>query len=265
MQTVTVLTINTGKGDGPFATRLPVLAHAIGTIDPDVILAQEVFEAVAGQPSTALLIAEATGMASAFHALRRKPREVEGTTLDSWSGLATYSRWPIREVTSRALEDDPADGDRAALFVAVETPGGLLRTCNTHLTHLRHRDDLRERQVSQILGDAWWERAAEARLLGGDLNARPEARLHGLIRSELGWEGVDAYEETGDPTAAATIRHETSQGVVEARVDYLYLLTQPGDTPAISVEAARVVLDRPVDGVMPSDHFGVLATLRWAV
>jgi hypothetical protein len=41
-------------------------------------------------------------------------------------------------------------------------------------------------------------------------------------------------------------------------VDYLYL----GAGDSASVEASRVVLDEPHQGVLPSDHFGVLVDLR---
>lgn len=259
-----IVTINTGKGDGPYRARMTALAAALRDLAPDVILAQEVFEGTSGAPSTARSLAEALGMVQAFHRVRRKSREVEDRTLDSWSGLLTLSRWPIRDVQARALSDDPDDGDRAVLFTAIETPRGLLRTANTHLTHLRHRDDLRVIQARELLADTWWDGECAARLLAGDLNARPGHGVHMLLRSgETGWRGLDAFEAAGDPSASATIRHTSSLGVVEARLDYVYLLGTPGGVPAATVSAARVVLDEPIEGVMASDHFGVLVDLEW--
>lgn len=259
-----IVTINTGKGDGPYRARLEVLADALVALSPDVVLAQEVFEATSGAASTACRLASSLGMASAFHAVRRKPREVDGERLDSWSGLATFSRWPLREVRMRALPDDPADGDRAVLLAAVETPRGVVRTANTHLTHLRGRDDLRVTQAREVLADPWWHGAALARVLAGDLNARPGHEVHALLRSgETGWRALDAYEAAGDPDVSATIRHASATGVVEARLDYIYLLGAPGIAPAARVRVARVVLDQPAGGVMPSDHFGVLVDLEW--
>ncbi|MDO9444624.1 MAG: endonuclease/exonuclease/phosphatase family protein [Dehalococcoidia bacterium] len=260
-----IVTINTGKGDGPYSARLDVLADALAALSPDLVLAQEVFEATSGTASTARRLASSLGMASAFHAVRRKPRDVDGERLDSWSGLATLSRWPLREVRMRALPDDPADGDRAVLLAAVETPRGLVRTANTHFTHLRGRDDLRVLQAREVLADVWWRGDALARVLAGDLNARPGHDLHALLRSgEAGWRALDAYEAAGDPDTSVTIRHSSATGVVEARLDYIYLLGTPGTAPAARVRAARVVLDQPVSGVMPSDHFGVLVDLEWA-
>jgi len=164
-----VVTINTGKCDGPYRARLDALLESLALLDADVILAQEAFEAVdrtrGDALSTTRHLATGLGMALAFHPIRRKPRVVEGVTEDSWSGLAMLSRWRLRDVTWRALPDDPDDGDRAVLFAAIESPRGLVRTANTHLTHLRHRDDLRLTQMRDILSDRWWQGEAAARLV----------------------------------------------------------------------------------------------------
>jgi endonuclease/exonuclease/phosphatase family metal-dependent hydrolase len=255
-----VLTINTGKCDGPYRARLGALLTSIRGLRPDLVLAQEVFEGVEGGPvsdlSTARWLAAGLEMESAFHPIRRKPREAEGVWGDSYSGLATLSRWPIRDVVPLPLPDDPDDGDRAGLFVAVETPAGVVRSANTHLTHLRHRDDLRVQQAGTLAADAWWEGVSVARLIGGDLNARPEHAVHGLLRT-TGF--VDAFV-AADATAPATLRRETPDGFIETRLDYLYLRSGVRDSLP-RVPSARVVLDEPIDGTMPSDHFGVMADI----
>jgi len=272
-----VVTINTGKCDGPYRARLSALLAGLGALDVDVILAQEAFETIEGSASVAFstpqFLATGLGMHLASFRLREKPREVEGVAVDSYSGLATLSRWPLSDVKPRALSGDPDDGDRGVLFTAVETPVGVMRTANTHLTHLRHRDDLRMQQAREIIDDPWWHGPARLRLLGGDLNARPEHEVHAVLRGaegEANWangarcRGLDSFEVAGDLSAAPTIRRETSGGVVEARLDYLYLLLGQGDDAAVEVSHARVVLDEPLGGVLPSDHFGVLAELTLA-
>ncbi|GMU41194.1 MAG: hypothetical protein AMXMBFR23_20600 [Chloroflexota bacterium] len=261
-QRLRIVTINTGKGDGDYAARLEVLADGLVALEPDIVVAQEVLEATDGSRSTRRRLAEALGMSVAFHAVRRKPRLVDGGTVDSWSGLATLSRWPVVEVTARALPDDPDDGDRAALLVAVEGPRGLVRIANTHLTHLRHRDDLRVAQAVEVLADPWWHGDAAARVLAGDLNARAGHTVHTMLRSgAAGWHALDAFEAAGDPARSATIRHLAGDEVVEARLDYVYLLAATGERAALTPSVARVVLDTPVDGLLPSDHFGVLVDL----
>ena len=218
---------------------------------------QEAFEAVeAPALSTPRHLADGLGMHLAFHPIRHKPRDVEGVSMDSVSGLATLSRWPLGDVATVALTDDPEDGDRAVLFVEVPTPDGVVRTANTHLTHLRHRDDLRVQQTREVLDHPWWRGEADLRVLGGDLNAREGHEVHALVRAgDASWTGSDAFEAAGDPARSATIRRETPGGVIEVRLDYLYLLT-PRDAPSPPVAGARVVLDRPLGDVLPSDHFG---------
>jgi len=264
-----VLTINTGKCDGPYRARLDALSAAIRSAAPDLVLAQEVFEAADTHPpaglSTARRLAGDLDLAIAFHPIRRKPREVEGSWVDSYSGLATLSRWPMRSVTSRALPDDPEDGDRAVQFVAVETPAGIVRTANTHLTHLRHRDDLRVEQARLIAADPWWDGDGPAvlRVIGGDLNARPEHAVHDTLRAA---QYLDAFAASG-LEGSPTIRRETPNGSIEARLDYVYIRRDGFDAGSRAdavVTSARVVLDQAVDGILPSDHFGVLADLTVA-
>ena len=259
-----VVTINTGKCDGRYRDRLNALLAGLAALDADIILAQEAFEAleVPGL-STPRHLADGLRMHLAFHPIRHKPRDVEGVSVDSVSGLATLSRWPLGDVATVALTDDAEDGDRAVLFVEVPTPDGVVRTANTHLTHLHHRDDLRVQQAREVLDHPWWHGGEAAlRVLGGDMNAREDHEVHRLVRGgHATWAGADAFEVAGDPPRSATIRREAPDGVIEARLDYLYLLA-PRDIPSPQVAGARVVLDRPLGDVLPSDHFGVLADVR---
>lgn len=258
-----VVTINTGKCDGPYRDRLNALLAGLAALDADIILAQEAFEAVdAPALSTPRHLADGLRLHLAFHPIRPKRREVEGVSMDSVSGLATLSRWPLGDVATVALSDDREDGDRAVLFVEVPTPDGVVRTANTHLTHLRRRDDLRVQQAREVIDHPWWHGEAALRLLGGDMNAREGHDVHALIRDgDASWAGSDAYEAAGDLTRAATIRREAPGGPIEARLDYLYILA-PRHAPPPRVAGARVVLDRPLGDVLPSDHFGVLADIR---
>lgn len=253
-----LLTINTGKGDGPYARRVAILADAIAALEPDVVLCQEAFETDDGEHSTARTIAGRLGLDLAALPLRHKPRVVEGRTVRSCSGLATLSRHPLTEETPLRLTSAAADGERAALLVAVETPAGLVRVGNTHLTHLRDRDDLRVQQVGEVLAASWWDGAAVARIVGGDLNAPPGHAVHDAI-TVRGGRDLHQAGAAGDP--APTIRFERGGILVESRVDYLYALDGPGAATAPSVASAGVVLTEAVEGILPSDHFGVLVDL----
>ena len=46
------------------------------------------------------------------------------------------------------------------------------------------------------------------------------------------------------------------------RIDHI-LVGEPGPRGAGHVASCRVIGDEPVDGVWPSDHFGLLAEVRY--
>lgn len=260
MASLRVVTINTGKGDGPYAARLDALVDGLRALDADVVLCQEVFEAIDGSASTSLHLASALGLNVVSCRIRRKTRAVEAGSLDSWSSLATLTRLPIREVVTLPLPTVEADGERSALLLALDAGSFPIRIGNTHLTHLRGEEGVRRAQLRAVASDPWWGGKAAARLLAGDFNARPDDPLHAALRAgEDGWSGLDAYETGGgDPGRGATIR--TARG--EARVDFVYSLARDGDEHA-AADGARVVLNQANrSGVLPSDHFGVAVTFR---
>ncbi|MGE3857630.1 MAG: endonuclease/exonuclease/phosphatase family protein [Dehalococcoidia bacterium] len=263
---IRVTTVNTWKGDGPYAARLEALCEQLVTLDADVIALQEALVAVDGSLSTPGCLARSLGMTMATYAHRRKPRLVEGREVDSWSGLALLSRWPIAEFVSHALPGDDEDGERGVLLAAIETPAGVLRIANTHLTHLRARSALRREQLDAVLADPFLARPAAARLVCGDMNATPGTpELGWLLGGETRhWHVVDAYSAAGGPEMRATMTDRNGHvapGTGERVLDYIFSLA---DTPRHHPHLldARVVLDRPSDrGVFPSDHFGVAVSL----
>lgn len=46
------------------------------------------------------------------------------------------------------------------------------------------------------------------------------------------------------------------------RIDHIFIRCGTNGQPTLGIVDCRVVLDQPVNGVWPSDHFGVLADLR---
>jgi len=263
---VRITTVNTWKGDGPYGARLEALRDQLRALQPDVIALQEALVAVDGSLSTPGCLARELGMTMATYAHRRKPRMVEGREVDSWSGLALLSRWPLVEFESHALPSDDADGERGVLLAAIETPAGLLRIANTHLTHLRSRSVLRREQLDAVLADPFLAKPAAVRLVCGDMNATPGTPEIGwLLGGETRhWHVVDAYAAADGPELRATLSDRNGHvtpGVGERVLDYIFSLADtPHDHPYLL--DARVVLDRPSDqGVFPSDHFGVAVSL----
>ena len=263
---IRIATVNTWKGDGPYAARMDALRDQLRALDADVIALQESLLAVDGSLSTAGCLARELGMTMATHANRRKLRMVEGREVDSWSGLSLLSRWPLNEFVSHDLPSDDEDGERGVLLAAIETPVGVLRVANTHLTHLRSRSALRRQQLDAVLADPFLAKPAAARLVCGDMNATPGTPEIGwLLGGETShWHVVDAYAAADGPEMRATLSDRNGNvnpGTGERVLDYIFSLADTAHHHPY-LHDARVVLDRPSDyGVFPSDHFGVAVSI----
>lgn len=263
MRALRVVSLNTWKADGPYRARLAAMAEQLRALEPDVVCLQEAFLAVDGSLSTPRALAAALGMNHATYAMREKDRAVEGVTVPSRSGLCTLSRWPIVEIVARPIPSDPRDGDRGALMVAVETPLGVARIVNTHLTYLRDVDTetLRLEQVRAVLAEPWLRDAAAIRLLCGDFNSEPDSETIRYIREQSGWhvqEATPKHPRSGErPVTFSPRNSNVREGARSVVLDYVFSLAPAaGRQPRMS---AAVVLDQPTGSVFPSDHFGVYA------
>jgi endonuclease/exonuclease/phosphatase family metal-dependent hydrolase len=150
------------------------MSDGLAALAPDFIALQEVFIAPDLGYDTAAFLAQALGMHRAVLPLRRKHRQIEGQSIDSWSGLAILSRAPILAQRAIALPSDPRDGERAALSVDFACDGRPMTLVALHLTHLKDATPLRRRQWEQIV-------AATADvptvLAAGDFNATADSFL----------------------------------------------------------------------------------------
>jgi endonuclease/exonuclease/phosphatase family metal-dependent hydrolase len=239
--TVLVYNIHAGK-DAARRDNLARVAELVRGTGADLVLLQEVDRNTqrSGPADQPAALARLTGFSVAF-----------GRTIGFQGGdygVALLSRWPMRRdtlihlATTAQPGDPPGDREqRGVLVTLVDAPGGPLVVLNTHLD-ASGEDYWRMREIAGILGVAAGVGEPGPVLLGGDLNARPESRIHQAIRAS-GFR--DAWTEcgTGDgmtfPAAAP-----------DRRIDYLYL---PGDVRCLD---ARVL---PGDA---SDHRALLVRLQ---
>lgn len=106
-------------------------------------------------------------------------------------------------------------------------------------------------------------------MVTGDLNAEPDAdeiRLldgHKTAQVVPGLVLVDAWSYADPMTPGWTWdrRNPYVAATATARIDYV-LVGLPAVTVAGQVRSVRLIGDRPMDGVWPSDHAGVLAELQ---
>ncbi len=159
-----------------------------------------------------------------------------------WEGIGVLSRPPVTSHARLRLEG----GFRVAQRVTVVLPdGGTLDVYNTHLAD--GDAAVRAAQARQLL--AWMdERPDVAQVLVGDLNSRPGSAPITVLTSRL----RSAYALVHGTEPPRTV---PGNGVLD------YVLVND----LVVVLDARVTLDRPSPddpSLLPSDHFGVTATIR---
>jgi endonuclease/exonuclease/phosphatase family metal-dependent hydrolase len=236
--TVRVVTYNIFAGnDLERRSNLDRIAALLDTLRADIVLLQEVdrLTARSGGVDQAAVLAEATGLHVVF-----------GRSIDFGGGEygnAILSRWPVRaarvvpldSLLPAALVADVQEA-RTLLHVIVDMPGGTLHVANTHLDH-RATSTVRQPQALALL--AYLADAVppgEPLVLGGDLNARPDA----VEVRALGARFTDAWTACG---TGPGFTFRTDQP--DRRIDYVLL-------SGAACAAARV-LDRPL-----SDHLPVV-------
>jgi endonuclease/exonuclease/phosphatase family metal-dependent hydrolase len=262
---IRVVTINTGKCDGPYRARLRWLISELARLEPDIIALQEAFIADDGSAHTPRELAARLGMQVAVARARLKERICEGRPLTGWSGLALLGRRPWTRQDVLRLPADERDGERIALFGVTSSGGHELTIANTHLTHLRDADALRRTQLEAVLHHPLLRRTDGVRLLCGDLNTMPDGPvlspyLAGTAQPRL----LDTYLLGGgtEPRGTLTPRPNTPDPTHNPCIDFI-LMPADGPDAAPSFRDSRVVLNRPrpATGIYPSDHYSVITTV----
>ncbi len=261
---VRVLTLNIWNLSGPWEQRRQEIAAWLDRLTPDVVCLQEVIRTEDEDQAAVLAGAGDVGYRVAF-----------GGSLDFGGGEfgnAVLSRWPIEEDHTALLPYDADRGDMQRVVVHARTRG--LDVFCTHLTYPKHLGALREDEVVEIVRVVE-ERAdpgaAMPPILAGDFNAEPESNeirhLSGL--ASLAGRSTyfqDAWRVTGGSGPGHTWDNRNPFAAAECepdrRIDYVFA-GWPKAGGAGHVTSCRVVGTEPVAGVVPSDHYGVLAELRY--
>lgn len=256
-ESFSVVTLNTWKCDGAYRERLALMARELAALAPDVLLLQEVFVAPELGADTGRELAVALEMQRVWAPAREKPREVDGRSVLSQSGLATLSRWPIVEASVLALAGDERDGERIAQFVTIAIAGGPVLFVNLHLTYLDDADSLRREQLGQILDHLRSLDRPAAVILAGDFNALPDSAPLRWLRERSGFD----VRSCADPESSPPTKLLSKSGREPRCIDYIFSLGAAHH--AAEQIALERVLDQPgPDGLLPSDHAGVRAVYR---
>jgi endonuclease/exonuclease/phosphatase family metal-dependent hydrolase len=258
-----VLTWNVWWRFGPWEAREPAIVATLAGVDADVIALQECWAEVGGR-NQAEILANDLGLHHAY-----------ANCVDDGHlafGNAILSRWPMSETEIRRLPSFPGvDELRVVLKAVVDGPRGPI---DVYTTHLNWRYD--ESHVRQVQVKALAELIAESRgrtfpaVLCGDFNAdwwSDEVRML-TGRAPVPVPRLvffDAWEVAGDgPGHTWSNENPFAVGDLEPdrRIDYVFV-GWPKARGAGHVVAARVEGVEPVNGIHPSDHYAVLAELRY--
>ena len=257
------MTLNIWNLSGPWRERRVEIAAWLTKLSPDVVCLQEVLENPDGR-NQARELADTVG---GYHVAYGGSPAWERTF-----GNAVLSRWPIDDSGVIRLHHAPKEGEVERVVVHARTGGHDV--FSTHLNWEFHDGAIREVQV-QELHDFVVERAAPGAalppIIGGDFNADPDSTeirwLSGL--ATLGGRSVyyqDAWRVAGGrgPGHTWDNRNPFAAEAIEPdrRIDYVFVgWPKPGGLGHVT--SCTVVGTSPVDGVVPSDHYGVLAELRY--
>jgi endonuclease/exonuclease/phosphatase family metal-dependent hydrolase len=248
---------------GVWDRRHCTIARVLERVDADVVGLQEVWSTERDNQAEAL----ATKLDMHFvWAPSPRPERWQERIADGSVGVGTaiLSRWPLVDHGVRALPG----ADIPALHAVVDTPSGGLPIFTVHLDSAPGASSLRCRQVAALA--ALIAETGEGDLpavITGDFNAEPdsdEIRLlegHKTAPAVPGQVFVDAWRfaEAGSPAATWDSRnpHAAALGFPDSRIDYVFVgMPISGRGRVLGVRRFGAAA---VDGVWPSDHFGVLA------
>jgi endonuclease/exonuclease/phosphatase family metal-dependent hydrolase len=190
---------------------------------------------------------------------------------DPDSGLAIMSRWPVERHEARTLSG-PEDAAGAVLFAEIGGPRGAVQVFLVALTWRLEHSGVRQAQVREVAAfAAEVQRRRCPTILCGDFNADPDSDEIRLLtgKSEPAVPGLvcyDAWDTAGSGGPGYTWARTNSWAVPvlwpDRRIDHVFS-AWPRRGGAGHPVHCEVIGTEEIGGVLPSDHYGVLADLRY--
>jgi len=257
--TVRVATWNLWWRFGPWEERQAAIVATLQDLEADIICIQETW------PEQAAELGQNLGM----HHEVACGLELGGLSF----GNAILSRWPLSEPEVCPLPaEEGADEGRLVLRAAVDGPRGPIQVHTTHLNWRYDHSRLRQEQVavlSRFVADG--PERSYPPVVCGDFNAEP---VSDEVRMMTGRTAVpvpplvfhDAWDVAAPGRDGTTWSNTNPYAVWELeparRIDYIFSGWPKQGGLGHAVRAGLVGVDA-VDGVVPSDHYGVWADLRY--
>ena len=266
---LSVLSLNLWNDDGPWPERRERVREWIDRLAPDVIGFQEALRSPQRDQVAELL--DDRGYQLAYAPATRFWRETSPFHHGDF-GNAIASRFPILESEAIALPDAGDGEQRSALSATLAAPFGPLSFTCTHLHWKFRHGEVRERQVQAVCDLVLRRRVPGGfpSILVGDFNAEPESAEIRYVTGlqSLGGRSVAFLDAWGRVGSGSGITWSNQNAYArcnlepDRRIDYV-LVGWPKAGGAGHAVHCEVVGIESVDGVVPSDHYGVLAELRY--
>ena len=263
---VRVATVNLFAHHGDWERRREALRRSLRALDADVLALQEAIVDDGYDMARELL-------GDGYEVVHQR----EGLVGDGrHHGSSVASRWPVLAATEVDLHLTPRTADYSAgtVLARVDSPVGPLVVGshgNSWAWWAERERELQAVAVVRAVEELLADRPAHV-VLGGDFNAEPHTSSMRFLTGRTSLDGVstayrdvwesvhgDAHGYTFDPRNPLTAIDEP--GLDRGRrIDYL--LVGCGDHgPTLRILDAGLAVHQPVDGVQPSDHYGVFADL----
>lgn len=262
--TMRVATWNVWGRFGRWAERQAGIEETLAAAAPDVVCLVESWSTgEADQPGQ---VARRLGLG---HSVSTGGREQEGWV----SGLGLASRWPVTEHEHRHLPGgDDTDGGGSALFALVDGDRGPLQLFVVVLDYRLGASAARQAQVRQ-LAEFVVERTRRRHptVVCGDFNAGPDSDELRMLtgRAATAAPGLvfyDAWEIAGNGGPGHTWSNANPLAAValypDRRMDYVLSAWPRRGGAGHPVRCERLGV-LPADQPQLSDHYGVLADLRY--
>jgi endonuclease/exonuclease/phosphatase family metal-dependent hydrolase len=230
--------------------RLQMIADQIRQEQPDVVCLQETrhdfrYHRGVGQGEQ---LAEITGYYPTIaigQVYSRFPRVDEGLTILTRDPPL---RSMLRRLTRfrRRLRDG---NQRICLGVTIENEGIEVDVYTSHFSLSPKSRLINAREVVELIDEQSGDRPA---ILMGDLNSPPDTPSFQIL---VGPEGgfVDCWHVAHPDELGFT----TDSWRPHDRIDYIMVRNFPG-----CISSVRLIGDKPVSGIYPSDHFGLVVDLQ---
>jgi endonuclease/exonuclease/phosphatase family metal-dependent hydrolase len=192
---------------------------------------------------------------------------------DDWvSGVGLVSRWPMSEPVWRQLRDENGSGSGQAVHVVVEGDRGPIQLFGAMLDYPLDASARRQGQVRELarfVTEVSHRRGLT--VLCGDFNAGPDSDEIRMLtgRCETAVPGLvfyDAWEVAGDGTPGYTWSNRNPLAALglypDRRFDYIFSAWPRLGGTGHPVRCSLLGV-RPVDQPQLSDHYGVVADLRY--